>query len=116
MCLRYPDIQAHKDEKGRTQYTYADGKKRKRLHAGVLANNVTQGTARVVMTDAMLRTSKKYDVVLTVHDEYAILVPEDRAEEGVALLRADLNKTPVWMPGIPLTSDVSYAKRYGLAK
>jgi len=116
MCLRYPDIKAEKDEKGRVKYSYSDGKKRKNLYSGSICNNITQGTARVIMTDGMLRVQKRFPVKGSVHDELWCLVPETSAEEGREWVKEQMIQVPKWLPGIPLNADVGVNKRYGLAK
>jgi len=119
MSVVYPDLQPEQDAKGRVQWTYADGKdgkKRTKLYAGKVCNNVTQGTARVVMTDGMLRVSKRYPVVGTVHDEQWALAPESEQEEAKTWVLAQMVMGPRYLPGIPLNSDVGAHQRYGLAK
>jgi len=52
MCVRYPDLRPDQDEKGRVQWSYADGKdgKRSKLYAGKVTNNcLAEGT--LVLTD-----------------------------------------------------------------
>lgn len=116
MSLRYPDIKVEYDAKNRPLYTYWDGKKRVRLYAGKLANNVTQAVARIIMTDGMLRASARYRPLFTVHDEFGVLAPEAQAAEARDFIEACMVQVPPWMPGIPLASDVGAAKRYGLVK
>jgi hypothetical protein len=115
MSLLYPDIQIEKTKKG-PQYTYAAGAKRVKLYPGKVCNNCTQGTARIVMTDGMLRVEKRYPVVLTVHDELGAIVPDAEVEEGKAWIKKEMIRVPKWMPGIPLNADVGAARRYGDAK
>ena len=116
MKLRYPDIQGEQDEKGRVQFTFQDGKKRKKIYPGLICNNVTQGTARIVMSDGLLRAQRKFPVKGTVHDEGLFLVPEATAKEDSAWIKEQMILVPKWMPGIPLNADVGFNKRYGLAK
>ena len=116
MSVVYPDLRPEQDAKGRVQWTYADGKKRTKLYAGKVCNNVTQGTARVVMTDGMLRVSRRYPVVGTVHDEQWALAPESEQEEAKTWTLAQMVMPPRYLPGIPLNSDVGAHRRYGLAK
>lgn len=116
MCLRYPDIQGEKDEKGRIKYSYNDGKKRKNLYAGSICNNITQGTARIIMTDGMLRIQSRYRILCSVHDESWQLIPEQDADAGRDWVKEQMVQVPKWMPGIPLNADVGTHKRYGLAK
>ena len=116
MSLRYPDIEVEYDKKGRPSYSYKAGRKRVKLYAGKLANNVTQALARIVMTDGMLRVTDTYDVKGTVHDEQIILVPETDVEYATKWVEEQMIVVPDWMPGIPLAADVGAAKRYGLVK
>jgi len=114
MSLRYPNLTRGKDEKGRVQWSYGDGTQK--LYAGRVTNHVTQGSARVVMTDGMLRTSRRYFVAGTVHDEQIVVVPEAEVKEGKAWVLEQMIKTPAYMPGIPLAAEVGAHVRYGLAK
>jgi DNA polymerase len=118
MSVRYPDLRPDQDEKGRVQWSYADGKdgKRTKLYAGKVTNNVVQGTARCVMTDGMLRIGKRYPVCGTVHDEALCVAPESEADEAKEYLLACMTIEPTYMPGIPLAADGGVHKRYGLAK
>lgn len=116
MPIRYPDLRPEQDAKGRVQWTYADGNKRVKLYAGKVTNNVTQGVARCVMTDGMLRVAKRYPVVGTVHDEQIAVAPENEAEEAKTWVLAQMIAPVKYMPCIPLNADVGAHKRYGLAK
>ena len=118
MKLRYPNIEMCMSERGAT-YSYNDSdnpKKRKPLYEGVLCNNVVQGTARIIMSDGLLRAQRKFPVKGTVHDEGLFLIPEEGAEEAAAWIKQEMIQVPKWMPGIPLNADVGFNKRYGLAK
>ena len=118
MPIRYPGLRPDKDEKGRVQWSYADGKegKRTKLYPGRTCNHVTQGTARCVMTDGMLRVSARYPVVGTVHDEALCVAPESEASEAKEYLLACMTVEPKYMPQIPLAADGGVHRRYGLAK
>ena len=116
MSLLYPDLQAEEDDKGRVQFTFQDGKKRKKIYPGLMCNNVTQGIARIIMSDGLLRVQRKFPVKGSVHDEGLFLIPEEGAEESCAWIKEQMIMVPKWMPGIPLNADVGYNKRYGLAK
>lgn len=116
MSLRYPDLQPGRDDKGRVQYSYSDGKKRIKIYPGKICNNVTQGTARIIMTDGMLRIQKRFPVKLTVHDEAGWLAREAEGAEGYKWGLSQMIVVPKWMPGIPLNADGGFHKRYGMAK
>ena len=114
MSLLYPDLKPGKDEKGRLQWTY--GKDETKLYSGKITNNVTQGVARCVMTDGMLRTAKKYFVAGTVHDEQIVVVPDREVADAKTWVLAQMVVEPKYMPGIPLAADGGAHRRYGLAK
>jgi DNA polymerase len=113
MALRYPELKGNPDEKGRVQWTYGDNKK---LYGGKLVENVVQAVARCVMTDGMLRIQKRYQCVLTVHDEAVVLVPDEEAEIAEPWVLEQMVAEPRYMPGIPLAAETGAAKRYGDAK
>jgi len=114
MSLLYPDLTPGKDEQGRLQWTY--GADKTKLYAGKITNNVTQGVARCVMTDGMLRTAKRYFVAGTVHDEQLVVVPDEEVADAKTWVLAQMTMEPKYMPGIPLAADGGAHRRYGLAK
>ena len=114
MSLLYPDLRLDKDEKGRSQWVY--GPKATKLYAGKVTNNVTQAVARIVMTDGMLRVTKKYPVVGTVHDEQIVLVPDAEVAEAKPWVLEQMTLEPKYLPGIPLAADGGAHRRYGEAK
>ena len=111
LSLKYPDLQAQPDERGRIQWVY--GKDKKRLYGGKIVENIVQAVARCVMTDGMLRIQTRYPVVLTVHDEAVALVPEAEAESAYDFMIDCMTTAPKYMPGIPLAADGGWGKCYG---
>ena len=116
MQILYPGLEQSKDERGRKQYSYMKGKKREKLHPGVVCNNVTQGLARIVMSDGMLRVNKRLPVVLTVHDEQVALARAEDAPKALPWVIRQMTQEPAYMPGIPLAADGGFHQRYGEAK
>ena len=119
MSLLYPDlnIRRTKDEKtGKEQKEWTYGENRTKIYAGKITNNVTQGVARCVMTDGMVRTAKRYFVAGTVHDEQIVVVPDAEVQEAKTWVLAQMTMEPAYMPGIPLDADGGAHRRYGLAK
>jgi len=92
--------------------TYVNGDDVDYLYGGKLTNNLVQATSRIVMTDAWRLIAKKYDVVMSVHDELVILAREEEAETAMKDLEAALTKQPSFLPPIKLTADCGYAKNY----
>jgi DNA polymerase len=114
MSLLYPNLKRTKDDKGRAQWTY--GEDSTKLYAGKITNNVTQGVARCVMTDGMLRVAKRHPVKGTVHDELIAVVPDAEVDDAKTWVLAQMTMEPRYMPGIPLEADGGAHRRYGLAK
>lgn len=115
MSLLYPNLRQVKDKKtGQTNWVY--GEDETKLYAGKITNNVTQALARIVMTDGMLRTSKKYFVAGTVHDEQIVVVPDDEVDDAKTWVLAQMTVEPKYMPGVPLAVEGGAHRRYGLAK
>lgn len=81
-----------------------------------IVHNCTQGTARIIMSDGLLRIDKCFDVVGSSHDEGLFLLPEKEAAAGLAWTKAQMVVEPKWMKGIPLNASGDFAKRYGDAK
>jgi hypothetical protein len=81
-----------------------------------IVHNCVQATARIVMTDGMLRTAKRYPVAGTVHDEQIVVVPEHEAQDALSWVLDQMTAEPKYMPGIPLAADGGVHRRYGLAK
>jgi hypothetical protein len=118
MSIRYPNLRQEKDKETKeTNWVYGEeGVKPTKLYAGKITNNIVQGTARVVMTDGMLRTAKRYFVAGTVHDEQIVVVPNDEVDEAKTWVLEQMIAEPRYMPGIPLNAEVGAHVRYGLAK
>ena len=114
MKLLYPDLRYVQDDKGRSQAVY--GPHATKLYAGKITNNITQALARIVMTDGMLRVSKKYPIAGTVHDELIAVVPDDEVVDAKTWVLAQMTMEPSYMQGIPLSADGGAHRRYGLAK
>lgn len=115
MSLLYPDLRRVKDkETGDMQWVY--GEDETKLYPGKITNNVVQGTARIVMTDGMLRVSKKYPIAGTVHDELIAVVPDEEVADAKTWVLAQMTMEPKYLPGIPLAADGGAHRRYGLAK
>jgi DNA polymerase len=116
MSLLYPNLRQQKDKDGRSRWEWVYGPDATKIYAGKITNNVTQGVARVVMTDGMLRVAKRYPVVGTVHDELIAIAPERDAQDALKWVLEQMTLEPSYMPGIPLAADGGAHYRYGLAK
>lgn len=114
MSILYPNLRQEKDERGGKKWVY--GPEATPLYGGKITNNVVQGTARIVMTDGMLRVDKRFPVVGTVHDELIALVRDRDASDAETWVLAQMTMEPKYLPGIPLAAGGGVHRRYGLAK
>lgn len=84
----------------------------KKIWHGLLVENVVQATARDVVMWQTLQLTNKYKVVLSVHDEAILCVPEQQAEEALADILKAFSTTPPWASGLPVQGDGGIYKNY----
>jgi DNA polymerase len=117
LYLRYPNLRWATNEDGKPEYVY-DTKKGKatipnRIYGGKVVENVCQALARIVIGDQMLMVAKKYQVVMTVHDAIACIVPEAEVERAVEYVELCMRIRPQWGPELPLNCESGSGKSYG---
>lgn len=83
------------------------GKKRDmKVFPGHLAENCSQGLARDVFADMMLRVEAAgIPIIMHVHDELICLVPDEKAEELLAKMLAIMHTPPDWIPDLPVAAE-----------
>jgi DNA polymerase len=115
LYLRYPQLR--KQEKD-VVYSYRKGKAilTKRLYGPKMVENLVQALARIVVFNQMLAISRKYRVVLTVHDEVVCLAREEEAADATAFMTDIMSRPPRWATGLPVACEVGVGDRYGEAK
>jgi len=75
--------------------------------------NFTQAIARCVVAEQMLRISKRYRPVLTVHDSVAIVAPKNDAVAAQAYVEECMSWNPAWATGLPLSCESGVGESYG---
>lgn len=111
LYMQYPQLENVIDENtGEKGYKYKLRNGYDRLYGGKLTNNLVQGTARCIMSEAMVRISSKYQIALSVHDALYIVVPEDEAQVALDYLIEEMCKPPSWMPDIPLAAEGGWGR------
>jgi len=106
------------DEEGNLTYAKASWKPaadakewpRARLWRGLACENITQAVANDLLRSALRRLD---NVVLHIHDEIVLEVPEDEAEAAAARLVQIMCEPPPWASGLPLNAEVAVMERYG---
>jgi DNA polymerase len=93
-----------------------DADKWTKIYGGKVVENVTQAVARIVVAEQMVAISKKYKVVLQVHDEVVISVPEEQAEQALSDMMAIMSTPPTWAPDLPVACEGDIGDCYGDAK
>jgi hypothetical protein len=132
MLIRYPALQPSTSVQGycyasaprvfqealraRVLGTTPDIDKMTRIYGGKVVENVTQALARVVVTDQMLRISKRYKIALQVHDEVVVICDEDDAENCKAFVEKVMSTPPAWATGLPVACEADYGTSYGEVK
>jgi DNA polymerase len=110
------------DEEGNIAYAKASWKPaadakewpRARLWRGLACENITQAVANDLLRHALRRLDEEgLDVVLHVHDEVVLEVPEADAEAAAARLVEIMCQPPEWAAGLPLNAEVATMKQYG---
>ena len=83
---------------------------RGRLWPGLACENVTQAAAHDILRES-LRTLE--GVVLHIHDEIVLEVPEAAADAARARLVEVMTTAPAWAAGLPLACEAKTMRRYG---
>lgn len=78
-----------------------------------IVHNCIQGIARDCLVESMKRVSKRYpDIVMHVHDEMIVEVPEAEAEEALKYISECMAEPIPWAPGMLLRGDGYITKYY----
>ena len=118
LYLPYPNLRwSTNEEDGKPEYVY-DTKKGKatipnRIYGGKVVENVCQALARIVIGDQMLMVARKYQVVMTVHDAIACIVPEAEVERATEYVELCMRLRPQWGPELPLNCESGSGRSYG---
>lgn len=111
LTMRYHELKATGHE-----YSYSDGRIRKKLYGGLLTENLTQALARQVIAEQMLAIGVKYRVATMTHDEIVCVVPTGQADEALAHMISVMSTPPAWAAALPLAAEGGSGLNYGAAK
>lgn len=113
LVIRYEELLGEENDKGNLEYSYKTRIGRTRIYGGKIVENVTQALARIIIGEQMLRISKKYRAVLTVHDSIVCCVPDDEAQACKAYVEDCMRWVPDWATGLPVDCEAGIGKNYG---
>jgi len=105
------------DEKGREQITYNGMNQYTRQWSriptwgGKLVENATQSVARDVLAHGLEAVSETLEVVMHVHDEIVVCVPEEKASDSDRVLETKMG-APTWCQDAPIKTDGFIGKYY----
>ena len=98
----------------RSVFTY-DRKKNEKgvyIYGGKVVENIVQALARCIVAEQILKVSKKYKVVLTVHDAVTCLVRDREIEEAKKYVEECMRYVPEWATGLPIDCELGVGKSY----
>ena len=85
-----------------------------------------QALARIVVFDQMAKIhqeccrldtdSRRFKVVLTVHDEVVVIVPEDQGQYMLDYMTKTMSVPPKWALTLPVACEGDFALNYGECK
>ena len=117
LFIQYPNLQRvitrnpEGEEKNQWVYTSKGGPIY--IYGGKVVENFCQAVARCIVAEQMLRVSKRYKVVLTVHDAIASLAKEAEAQAAQQYIEECMSWVPKWATGLPLACESGVGSSYG---
>lgn len=111
--LTYPDLsKTGGDVSFQRHQVFSRGRGRQRVNLwhGIAAQNWTQAAARDIIYHAAL--NMPWRVVMQVHDELVLIVPEDTEDIEGQVTRVMLD-LPAWAEGLPADCEVDIMDNYG---
>ena len=117
LYIKYPNLRKQTNDDGKDEYVY-DTKRGKttipnRIYGGKVVENVCQALARIIVGEQMLMISRKYKVVMTVHDAVACIVPDAEAQTGREFVEMAMRMRPKWAQDLPLNCESGMGRAYG---
>lgn len=118
--ILYPGLRRETTDTG-TEWVYGWGRKKARIYAGKVTENIVQHLARHIIAGmdldfAETPLGQKYPLALTVHDENVYVVDDEDAipalDEVQRIMRAGVD----WWPELITWSEGDIAQTYGDAK
>lgn len=111
--IQYPHLRRETNEEGKANWVYTSKGQPVHIYGGKVIENLGQAVARCIVAEQMLKISKRYKVVLTVHDAVAIIAKREEADEARAFVEECMSWVPKWATGLPLACESGVGASYG---
>ena len=111
--IQYPGLRVVTNEDGKREMVYYSKGLPVRIYGGKVVENICQAVARQIVAEQMRRISKRYKVVLTVHDAVAVIAREEEAVAARAYVEECMSWNPKWATGLPLACESGVGATYG---
>lgn len=108
----YQGAEAHPAERGHSLSYRSRKGFVEHVYGGKIVENTVQALCRDLMVHAMILVRDYLPLVLTVHDEIVVEVPEHLGDAALSLLRSAMTDVPAWAAGLPLNASGWTGKRY----
>ena len=86
------------------------------IHPAKTFQRCIQSLARDIIAEHMIQVSKRYPVVMTVHDELVMLCKDEEVDECKAYVEKCMTTAPHWCSDLPLDCEVGVGDNYMDAK
>ena len=120
MILQLPNLRQIKNNEGRDSWVYDKKLGRSLLpeyiHPAKVFQRCIQSLARDIIGDHLISVSKKYKVVMTVHDELVMVCRDEEVEDCVSYVEQCMTTAPEWCSDLPLGCEVGVGDNYMDAK
>jgi DNA polymerase len=121
MFVNYPNLR-----KAGNEYLYDSRYGANKIYGGKVIENVVQALARIIVFDQMAKIDQafrkkdtkanRFKVVLTVHDEVVVCVPEVAVSKCVEFMEKAMSVPPSWCADLPIACETNYGDSYGDCK
>lgn len=120
MVLHLPNLRQIKNDEGRDSWVYDKKMGRSILpeyiHPAKVFQRCIQSLARDIIAEHLISVSKKYKVVMTIHDELVMVCRDEEVENCVSYVEQCMTTAPDWCPDLPLNCEIGVGDNYMDAK
>lgn len=109
LLMRYNELSAGEGD----EFQYKTRKGQIKIYGGKVIENVCQAVARCIIGEQMVRISKRYRVVLTVHDAIACVAPITEKYAARDYVEECMRWVPDWAQGLPINCESGIGETYG---